>query len=250
MENLEKQVRDLLSRMLARDAGKCIWWRDSGLNRDPLHTYRTYHITPGSNTASPGLQLLSTISKIAAGTLEPRFLKLYGPPRMGPLDLLGVRRMCSQTLISSLCTTLLPRMTSHSEIQDTEQGDRGLSNEPGDLSFFDSEAEASGSDDNEQEDDAITLSDQEEVAAAIEEELESLASQQNAEASIDSSVSGSHNLHFSEDKIQERVEELSKQYGRSGYQITKDDLERINFKARRIESIELRPGVLYCYCLL
>ena len=92
------------------------------------------------------------MSKIAAGALEPRYLRLYEPPRMGPLDLIEVRRMCSQTLISSSCLRLPPQIASQRKIQDTEQGDHGLSHELGDLPFCDSEVEATESDDSEQED--------------------------------------------------------------------------------------------------
>ena len=180
----------------------------------------------------------------------------YAPPEANFLDLEEVRRLCTRKVFFFLGSSLGLWFPSRQKGQKANQDEPELDSEPADSAAFDAEVEIAeiefGLEGEEQEEDEFEPPGlKEEGIAAIEEELADLTAQvPGLEASIDDLPTVLDKFrdglpHYSEDEIQQRVDDLSKRCDKAEYEITAEDEENLRLKAGPAPEIKFQSGTLH-----
>jgi hypothetical protein len=263
LKDSEEQLRSMLSQILAKDAGRYAWWDRKQQGHFEFRIFSRSEKIVWNDGSAPGLHLLDVVIRILAGSFADLLLfgRLSGtqleyvPPEANSLDFEEVRRLCTRKLFFFLGSSLGLRRSPRQKGQKTNQDEPELDSEPAESTAFDAEVEAAEIETelegDEQEDEFESPGLKEEVVAAIDEELADLTAQApGLEASIDGLSTVLDKFrdglpHYSEDEIQQRVDDLSKRCDKAEYEITVEDEEKLCLKAGPAPEIKFQSGMLH-----
>ena len=247
LRKLMEQLERVFSRVFAEDAGRYAWWDRNRQGHFDFNIFSFSEETDPSDQSAPSMHIYDVATKIVEGTFEELFLfgrlsrmdQSFGrlskmdqgfvPPGAGPVDLESVRELCTRKSFYSAGT-------DHKLSRSSKKVDRAMNqHEPADSPGLRNLAVNSGIDTEVSRIETVLESDVEDDSLEDDgsgDEIELFDLQEEAVVAIEESQDpGAEDVsdgqptvpRYSETEIEQRIDDLAKQYDKEFFQLTAED---------------------------